>query len=285
MERRILEFNQWKNLNESDSDSIVNALSRMFGGRVSKIDAILSDIKKAHSEYADEWEDVITDIDALDVEKTQAKSDPAEVKKIDRMVARKKQLLEALNIKKAKDIKNLEEKAQKIYKGNARLKAYWESESSKLSAELAEEMYKRAKELSDDSVSNELYSKYEKALLKSKERDESFREKYGKLISQERQSDSSTFNFSLDPYLKMDQASFEREVKDMDKDQLNPLIKYLRTERNERYAMMDTEREALERKSSSPKSDIKQRVKELSDRYMKEIRDLRTKITIAKKYV
>lgn len=287
MEGRILEFSEWKNLREGSSEKIVNTLSKFFGGRISKLDSILSSIKKSHSDYSDEWEEVITDIDALEVERTQTKSDPAEIKRIDRMISRKKQLLQALNVKKSKDIRNLEDKAQKIYDKNARLKSYWEVETSKLSAELAEDMYKRAKDLSDDSVSKELYSKYEEALLKSKERDESFRKKYGKLSDEINgrigKLKNPIFNFSLDPYLKMDHSSFESEVKNMENDQINALIKYLRIERNERYAMMDTERESLEKKMPNSPG-IKAKIRDLSGRYMDEIRDLRTKITIAKKY-
>ena len=59
------------------------------------------------------------------------------------------------------------------------------------------------------------------------------------------------------------------------------------TERNERYATLDTERDRLEdqaKKKGLGAEDVKKSLKDLRETLMEQIRDLRTKITIARRY-
>jgi len=59
------------------------------------------------------------------------------------------------------------------------------------------------------------------------------------------------------------------------------------TERNERYATLDTERDRLEAqadKKGISSVDVKASLKDLRETLMEQIRDLRTKITIARRY-
>jgi len=295
----LLNFKEWEsqNLNEKDSslDKIMNWLSSNFGGTISKIDSLLSDINSIETQYSKDWNDIQTDIDALEVKKAQTKSDPAEAKKLERMIDRNQKLLTALNKKRKADISKVDDRVEKLVKGKQRLVSYWNLKKSELEADLAEKMYKMAKDLTDDSVADELYDKYKKAALDAKEKDERFREKFGKLdlakpstLKTDAEAKAiSSANFSMDPIFSMNAPQFTKFVQDLEKSQVGALIKGMQSERNERYATLDTERDRLEaqaKKKGLPEESVKVSISELRETLMKQIRDLRTKITIARRY-
>lgn len=295
----LLKFKEWEsqNLNEKDSslDKIMNWLSSNFGGTISKIDSLLSDISSIETQYSKDWNEIQTDIDALEVKKAQTKSDPAEAKKIERMIDRNQKLLTALNKKRKADISKVDNKVEKLVKGKQRLVSYWNLKKSELEADLTEKMYKMAKDLTDDSVADELYDKYKKAALDAKEKDERFREKFGKLdlakastLKSDAESKAiSSANFSMDPIFSMNAPQFTKFVQDLEKSQVGALIKAMQSERNERYATLDTERDRLEdqaKKKGFSADSVKKSIADLRETLMKQIRDLRTKITIARRY-
>lgn len=295
----LLKFKEWEsqNLNEKDSslDKIMNWLSSNFGGTISKIDSLLSDISSIETQYSKDWNEIQTDIDALEVKKAQTKSDPAEAKKIERMIDRNQKLLTALNKKRKADISKVDNKVEKLVKGKQRLVSYWNLKKSELEADLTEKMYKMAKDLTDDSVADELYDKYKKAALDAKEKDERFREKFGKLdlakastLKSDAESKAiSSANFSMDPIFSMNAPQFTKFVQDLEKSQVGALIRAMQSERNERYATLDTERDRLEdqaKKKGFSADSVKKSIADLRETLMKQIRDLRTKITIARRY-
>jgi hypothetical protein len=293
----ILRFSEWNNrsVNESSSlDKIMNWLSSNFGGSVSKIDNLLSNINSIETKYIKDWNQIQTEIDALDIQKDQTKNDPAEYKKLERMIDRNMGLISALNKKKAAEIAKIDNKVEEIVGGNSKLIAYWNSRKSKLEADLAEKIYNISKDLTDETVSDELYQKYKKALLSARKKDADFVKKFGRLDlskSVERE-DEETYNlsrpkFSLDPILAMNAAQFTKYVQGLEKSQIKVLIKILMTERNERYAFIDTERDRLEASGSlkgSENKDANKSFKDFRENLMRQIRDLRTKITIARRY-
>ncbi len=295
----LLSFKEWEsqNINEKDSglDKIINWLSSNFGGSISKIDALLSDINSIETKYSKEWNDIQTDIDALEVKKAQTKSDPAEAKKLERMIDRNQKLLTALGKKRKADIDKIDSKVEKITKGKQRLISYWNLKKAELEADLAEKLYKMAKDLTDESIADDLYDKYKKAALDAKKKDEKFREKFGKLdLAKPSTLKSDTenrvitnANFSMDPIFSMNAPQFTKFVQDLEKSQVGALIKAMQSERNERYATLDTERDRLEaqaKKKGLSADSVKKDMSDLRETLMRQIRDLRTKITIARRY-
>lgn len=295
----LLSFKEWEsqNINEKDSglDKIINWLSSNFGGSISKIDALLSDINSIETKYSKEWNDIQTDIDALEVKKAQTKSDPAEAKKLERMIDRNQKLLTALGKKRKADINKIDSKVEKLTKGKQRLISYWNLKKSELEADLAEKLYKMAKDLTDESIADDLYDKYKKAALDAKKKDEKFREKFGKLDLAKPstlKSDAenrviANANFSMDPIFSMNAPQFTKFVQDLEKSQVGALIKAMQSERNERYATLDTERDRLEaqaKKKGLSADSVKKDMSDLRETLMRQIRDLRTKITIARRY-
>jgi len=175
--------------------------------------------------------------------------------------------------------------------------SYWNLRKAELEADLTEKLYKLAKQLTDDSVAEELYDKYKKAALEAKKKDENFRQKFGKLelvksasidkIEGDEEKPMTKANFSMDPIFAMNAPQFTKFVQSLEKGQVSSLIKSLQKERNERYATMDTERDRLEdqaEKKGFSKEDVKRDLKDLRETLMEQIRDLRTKITIARRY-
>jgi len=295
----LLKFKEWEsqNINEGDVslDKIMNWLSSNFGGTISKIDSLLSKISSIETQYSKDWNDIQTDIDALEVKKAQTKSDPAEAKKLERMIDRNQKLLTALNKKRKADIAKVDDKVEKLTKGKTRLVSYWNLKKAELEADLAESMYKMAKDLTDESVADELYDKYKEAALQAKSKDEKFRERFGRLElakSSTLKSDAeskaiSGANFSMDPIFSMNAPQFTKFVQDLEKSQVSALIKAMQSERNERYATLDTERDRLEaqaEKKGLSRDSVKRDLSDLRETLMRQIRDLRTKITIARRY-
>lgn len=295
----LLNFKEWEsqNLNEKDSslDKIMNWFSSNFGGSISKIDSLLGQINSIETQYSKDWNDIQTDIDALEIQKAQTKSDPAESKKLERMIDRNQKLLSALSKKRRADIEKIDAKVEKVTEGKARLISYWNLKKAELEADITENLYKMAKQLTDESVADELYDKYRKAALDAKKKDDQFREKFGKLelaksSTIDKMSDENIItgsNFSMDPIFAMNAPQFTKFVQNLDKNQVSSLIKSLQKERNERYATLDTERDRLEdqaKKKGLSKDSVSSDLKDLRDTLMEQIRDLRTKITIARRY-
>ncbi len=294
----LYNFKQWQNevaLNESKSmDNIMNWLSTNFGGSVSKIDALLAGILSIEEDYMKEWNDIQTEIDSLEVQKAQIKSDPAEAKKLERMISRNQKLLDALSKKRRSAIDAVEKKVEDATKGKQRLISYWNMKKSEAESDVAEKLYKMAKNLTDSSIADELYDKYKDAALMAKKKDEQFRSKFGDLklstpstIEAGDEKLSKASNFSLDPILAMNAVQFTKYVQGLEKNAVKELIRFMMTERNERYATLDTERDRLEAqadKKGISSSDVKSSLKDLRETLMEQIRDLRTKITIARRY-
>ncbi len=296
----IYKFKQWEQnvLNEANSlSNIVDWLTTNFGGSISKIDSLLGQINSIETQYAKDWNEIQTDIDSLEIQKAQTKSDPAESKKLERMIDRNQKLLSALSKKRRADIEKIDTKVEKVTDGKPRLISYWNLKKAELEADITEKLYKIAKELTDESVADELYDKYRKAALDAKKKDDQFREKFGKLelaksssIDKMRDSDENIIsgsNFSMDPIFAMNAPQFTKFVQNLEKTQVSSLIKSLQKERNERYATLDTERDRLEaqaKKGGIPKDSVAGDLKDLRDTLMRQIRDLRTKITIARRY-
>jgi len=297
----LYNFTEWKKqdgINESNSvDKIVNWLSSNFGGTISKIDSLISDILKIEEDYMKEWNEIQTDIDSLEVQKAQIKSDPAEAKKLERLIDRNQKLLNTLSKKRRSQIESIEKKVEDTVKDKQRLIKYWNYKKAQAEVDVAERLYKLAKNLTDQSIADELYDKYKDAALMARKKDEDFRKTYGKLdFSKDSTVDTETTGeekaissakFSMDPILAMNAVQFTKYVQGMEKAQVRDLIKTMMTERNERYATLDTERDRLEGQASSKnlsKSEINKSLKDFRENLMEQIRDLRTKITIARRY-
>jgi hypothetical protein len=308
-----LNFKEWDSLNEAGIfDQIKNWLSSTFGGSIDSLDKLANEYRSAELEYVEKWEDIHVEIDKLDLERSQTKSDPAEIKRIDRLIQRNNQLMDAQARAHEKRTESIFVKVRDVIGENKRVRVYWEKLKTKVDADIAEEMYKRAKNLADSSLSGSLYAKYKAAVLKAKQKDIDFRNKYGNLMTKDIENgerfkeksgssrsgssektskeQSNETDASFEFLAKLPLTEFTNAIKGYSVPQAKKLVSFLLKERNDRYVAMDLERDVLNKEvdnSNNPeeaRTFASKRIKEIREKYMEEIRDLRSKITIARKY-
>lgn len=304
-----LKFKQWDSINEANFfDQIKNWLSGTFGGNIEKLDQYASQYKAAELEFVDKWEDIHEEIDKLELERSQTKNDPAEVKKIDRLIERNHQLMNAQNRAHEKKTDAIFAKVKEVVADNRRVRTYWEKLKTNIDAEIAEQMYNKAKTLADSSLSGSLYSKYKAAVLRAKQKDEDFKNRYGNLMNKdieygkksysstkrEKSKDSSepgnTTDSSFEFLVKLPIVEFTDAIKSYEPEKLKKLVSFLIKERNDRYVAMDMERDILNKEienadnKEEAKKNAAEKIKAIREKYMGEIRDLRSKITVAKKH-
>ncbi len=291
----LLKYKEWNEINEANVfDKIKTWFSRSFGGSIDKLDSLLNQYKKSELRFVDEWEEIRVKIDELELEKSQIKNDPAEVKKLERMIDRNQSIIPTSAKAHEKKTDEIFDKAKSVIKNDKKLESYWETNKVRIDSEVAEEMYRRAKKLADDSVTSELYTKYKKAVLKAKEKDSAFKEKYGNLIGDKAPSekgDKKTYSESnFEVLSKLSISEFTEAIKDFPKDEAKQLVSYLLKERNDLYLAMDMERDSLNTEIAKSEKDHKtkeyaaQKIKDIREKYMGKIRDLRSKITVARKH-
>jgi hypothetical protein len=308
-----LKFKEWGSLNEAGIfDKIKNWLSGTFGGSIDSLDKLANEYRSAEIEYVEKWEDINVEIDKLDLERSQTKSDPAEIKRIDRLIQRNNELMDAQSRSHEKRTESIFTKVRDVVSENKRVRIYWEKLKTEVDADIAEEMYKRAKNLADSSLSGSLYAKYKAAVLKAKQKDTDFRNRYGNLMTKDIESgerfkdrsrstrstpgpDNSTksgneSDASFEFLARLPLTEFTNSIKGYLPAQAKKLVSFLLKERNDRYVAMDMERDILNKEvenSTTPEEArelASKRIKEIREKYMDEIRDLRSKITIARKY-
>jgi hypothetical protein len=290
-----LKFKEWEELNENNIfDKVKNWFSVNFGGALSKMENLISEYRSAEEEYLDEWEKVNIEIDKLDLEKQQTKSDPAEYKKIERYIRRNEELLSNMKKSHIKKIDHIMVKVKSQISDNPKLRNYWEVNKTRVDAEIAEDMYKRSKDLADDTLSNDLYSKYKESVLKAKKKDEEFRDKYGDLLkgnvkktqTQPKTNSSGITEATLDLYSSMSLSEFTNEINSLEPKERKELVSFLIKSRNELYVQLDLERESINSlisKGQLSKEEAAKEIKDIREKYMSDIRELRSKITVARK--
>jgi hypothetical protein len=296
----LLKYSQWNSLNEASlSDKITNYLENLFGGKISKINDIISSYRKSESRFVNEWEEIKKEVDKLELEKSQTKSDPAEMKRLERMIARNNELVSQANKAHQKKTDEIMRKVDKIISGNKRLEEYWETEKLRIDSFIAEQMYKRSKELADRNLTSDLYDEYRSVMMRSKEKDDAFKEMYGDLFSsgsyeslknQRKPSTFSSMESTFELLAGTPLKDFIDEIKSVPADQAKKLLSFLLKERNNKYVEMDMEKEnymnsiSYDTLTGVDKDDADKRIKEIRERYMKIVRDLRSKITIVRRY-
>ena len=294
-----LSFEEWESLHEGQFfDKIKNFLSRSVGGAIGKLDELLSSYRRSENDYIKDWDEGSIEKDKLEIELAQSKSDPAEIKKLERMMKRNRDVHSTAQKARADRSEAIDKKARSITKGNERLSEYWEVEVSRVNAEISERLHKKAKGFNDESEASRLYDIYQKSLFTSKEKEEDFRSKFGSSfmdsgsIQTGKEIDLEVgegTDGSQELYLNLPIKDFANKVKTLSPRERKALTSRLVKERNERYVAMDIEQDALIKQLDSKKirgkelEDEKNKIKEAKQKYLEEIRDLRGKITIARR--
>ena len=293
-----LSFEEWESLHEGEFfDKVKNFLSRSVGGAVSKLDELLDSYRRSETNYIKDWDNGSTEKDKLEIELVQSKSDPAEIKKVERMLKRNRDVLVTAQRARQDRAEAIEKKANTITKDNERLSSYWGVEVARVNAEVSEKLHKKAKSLNNEEEAEKLYDIYQKSLFTSKQKEDAFKSKFGSSFSEkgirpEKETDLEAgegTDGSQELYLNLPLKDFTAKVKTLGPKERKALVSRLVKERNDRYVAMDIEQDALIKQLESKKLKGKEleegrsKIKEAKQKYLEEIRDLRGKITIARR--
>ena len=301
-----LNFREWDHINEESKavSSIKNWFSRVVGGAVSKLDSLLGAYKRSETKYFSEWEEIVTEIDALQVSMMNTDMDPAESRSVDRIIQRKKNLLDAIKNKQKKELDVILAEAKIIIGEDKRLSDYWEREKTHADLEIAKKMYNMSRSISDQSMQQDLYRRYKTSLDRFTKADEEVSKKYkkgtssdkiiapeyipietGKSPGPEEKETSRLYQIS-----KLPLSQFEYEVKSLSSSESKKLGKICTDERNKLYVQMDLEidriNSEIDRSSGeSYRDEAAKKISSVKKEYLEKIREYRTKITIAKKEI
>ena len=132
--------------------------------------------------------------------------------------------------------------------------------------------------------------------MKAREKDQEFREKYGNLLDKQKKqqwtsgsnktSNSGFSDAAFDLYASMSLSDFTNEVSELDNKERKELTSFLINHRNDLYVRMETEKETANERFKSgelTREEVGKMLKEIREKYMEPIRDLRSKITIARR--
>ena len=302
-----LKFKEWEKVNEEKLvSSIKNWFSRAIGGAVSKLDSLISAYKSVETKYFSEWEETVTEIDALQVSMMNSDMSPAEGRSIDRLIQRKKNLLDAIKNKQKKEIDVILSEAKIIIGEDKRLSDYWEREKTHADLEVAKKMYSMSKNISDQSMQGDLYRKYKSSLGKFNKAEEELSRKYKRTKPDDSPVTAEYFPIGsgsvkstghpeietsrLYEISKLPLIQFEEEVKTLNTSESKKLSKICTDERNKLYVQMDLEidriNSEIDRSSGeSYRDEAAKKISKVKKEYLEKIREYRTKITIAKKEI
>jgi len=231
-----LKFTDWDkayySIDESLGENIHNWLSRNFGGKISEIDGILSDIVRAEKEYSREWEKLELENDSMKSQIESESLEEEEEKKLRKKIRDNKNLISVSLRRKIQKVRVLDDKADRIVKGNPRLSKYWDLKKAEADLEIIENLYKISKNLVDKGIEEDLYGKYKKAYSNLKDKKEKT-EKIEKEIDAEEKS--SYDDSELESLVSMSNAKFrdeiegysEKEIKSLKRDLVNQKNSYM----------------------------------------------------------
>jgi len=167
--------------------------------------------------------------------------------------------------------------------------------------DVAERLYDISKKLTNTDLGEELYDKYKQAALSAKQKDEDFRKKYGdmKLPPSENFKSSTSIKSpkiygpskisksTLTRILGDSGIEFEKYASNLSVENAKDLIRELTRVKNEMCALRDLDIERFEndaKRKGMSDTQIRKEIKAIKDYHTNKIGDVRTKITIARRY-
>ena len=228
-----LKFTDWDktyySIDESLGENIHNWLSKNFGGKISEIDGILSDIIRAEKEYSREWEKLEIENDSMKSQIESGNLEDQEEKDFRKKIRNNKNLITVSLRRKIQKVRVLDDKADKIVKGNPRLSKYWDLKKAEADLEIIENLYKISKNFIDKGIEEDLYGKYKKAYSNLKDKKERT-EKIEKEIDSE--EDASYDDSELESLVSMSNAKFRDEIEEYSAKEIKSLKRDLVNQKN-----------------------------------------------------
>jgi len=264
----MLTFSEWDKINytldESLKDDVKNWLSRTFGGKIGKIDEIISDLVSEEKSFAKEWEKIQISMSSVKDQVNSGEISDKEEEEFMENLKEKKKDLDRLERIKTQKIRSLNIKVLDLIKGNSRLTKYWNLKKAEAEVQVSENLYNISKNLPDKKMEDNLYKNYLKAYdsyrNKRKEMDE--------FVQREEESEEKTeikrsvlpeirdlINMSLSKFIsviekydKEETRKIQRALIDQKNISLNELRSLRRTKAKEMDRVPQKEREKIGQK-------------------------------------
>jgi hypothetical protein len=173
----MLKFKEWEKMtssvDESIGDDIKNWFSKNFGGRVSKVDSIISDLISIEKKFVSEWESIQIEIGELREKLDSEDLESSERDLINGKIKKSLEKIELMERSKTQKIREFNLAVLDLTKGNQRITKYWNLKKAEAEAEISKDLYEISKNLSDPKMEDELYKKHIEALenFRKKERE------------------------------------------------------------------------------------------------------------------
>jgi hypothetical protein len=173
----MLKFKEWEKMtssvDESIGDDIKNWFSKNFGGRVSKVDSIISDLISIEKKFVSEWESIQIEIGELREKLDSEDLESSERDLINGKIKKSLEKIELMERSKTQKIREFNLAVLDLTKGNQRITKYWNLKKAEAEVEISKDLYEISKNLSDPKMEDELYKKHIEALenFRKKERE------------------------------------------------------------------------------------------------------------------
>jgi hypothetical protein len=171
----MLNFSEWDrayySVDESFKEDVQNWMSRNFGGKIDKIDGIISDLTDIEEDFAKEWGKTQKEVFDLKNKIDSGDYSIEEEREFREKIRSLNDRLESLERLKTQKIRDLNIRVVALTKGNPRVSKYWNLKKLEAETGVAETLYNISKGLPDRKMEDELYKKYLKSYEEFKNRE------------------------------------------------------------------------------------------------------------------
>ena len=232
----MLTFSEWDkkyySVDESFKEDVQNWLSRSFGGKIGKIDYIISELVSTEKDFAKDWEKIQMEIGNLNSQIDTGELSDSETEDFRDKIKSKKKELESLERNKIQKIRSLNVRVLDLTKGSHRISKYWNLKKAEAEVEVAENLYNISKNLPDKDMEDQMYKRYLKSrdIFKSKKKElDEFVHKEEEEAPKEKKSSGTP---EVKELIRMSTAQFLSELKKYNKEEVRKIHRALIDQKN-----------------------------------------------------
>lgn len=263
----MLNFSEWErkyySVDESLEDNVYNWLSKNFGGRISNIEGIISDLVREEKSYAKEWESAQHDISSMKDQIKSGEISDEEGEDFKKKIKQKEEQIQLLNRKRIQKIRALSDQAEAIVEGNPRLSKYWNLKKAEAELTISENLYRISKSLPDQKIEDRFYKNYKEAQENLRLRRKGIEKISNSLeedpISKPEKKVEKT-KLDLKGLIKMNIYDFKGEISDYSSPQIKEIKRALIDRKNEllnyNRSLQREKRKDLERSNEREKKEV-----------------------------
>ena len=232
----MLNFSEWDkkyySIDESAEETVLNWLSRTFGGKVKKIDSILADLTFLEKEYATQWEKDHSLIYDLKGQIETGELSPSEEKDLGNKIKEARERISSASRKKVQQIRSFNEQAMKIVEGNPRAHKYWDLKKAEAEVEIIQNLYEISKKFPDKKLEDSLYSDYKKSYDSLKQKERGVEKISDEIEKKEKTESEKSETSNILALIRMSLSEFKTEIKGYSSSQLKSVHRSLIDRKN-----------------------------------------------------